>query len=187
MISEVDFYGINCNTDHTFSNTDKLMRERGFDLFNLDFKRYFSSKLPSKFKVDCLAQIIYGRIYQDDALYLIDPCSDLFKEELSIQKILKLCCLYQIFGVPCHSAELILKYKKELNKIIDINILLNILTNEIDSRFDNYNEYINYFKVNPTSFFPRFQNQDIKKKLNDNTINIIKKSNNKINLNKKVY
>ena len=152
---EVNFYGSTLSTDHTFINTDKIMREKGFDLFDLDFRRYSSDKLPGAYEVGCLAQTIFGRIFQGDALYLIDPCAKDDKPILSIDKILKLACLYECFGKPDHSAELLLKYKEELTDIVDINNLLNILTNEINPKFDNYYKYIEAFENNPLSFFPK--------------------------------
>ena len=152
---EVNFYGTNCETDHTFSNTDKIMREKGFDLFDLSMRRYCVSDLPSKFVYNMAAQTNYGRIYQGDALYLIDPCKNINKKELPLDKVFNLACLYEIFGKPCHSAELILMYKKEIDSVIDHKILLNILTKEVNNKFDNYDDFINSFNNDPTNFYPK--------------------------------
>ena len=70
---EVNFFGTAIDTDHTFHNTDKLMRQWGFDLFDLSLRRYSTGALPAPFEWDGPAQTIFGRPYQGDAIYLRDP------------------------------------------------------------------------------------------------------------------
>lgn len=151
---EVNFQGTTCSTDHTFANTDTIMRKKGFDIFDLSVRRYSSSKLPAPWAVSG-CQTASGRIVQGDALYLLDPCciDNKSKPSLSIDKILKLACLYEIFGKPDHSAELLIHYKEILLPKIDVVNLLNILTRQICPKFTKYEDYISAFKKNPKTFY----------------------------------
>jgi hypothetical protein len=151
---ETNYYGSTNNTDHTFHNTDKMMRDYGFELFDIDVRRYTSSALPGRFQFGCYAQTEFGRIFQGDALYLIDPCKSIYNYDLSINKILKLACLFEIYGKPDHAAELLIKYKDEISKICKVEKLLDILTNEVNNNYNNYNKYIETFNSNPKSFLP---------------------------------
>src|SRR6185295_6659027 len=63
---EVNFYGSTADTDHTFHNTDRLMRQWGFDLFGLTVRRYSVAALPAPFELDCPAQTVFGRPLQGD-------------------------------------------------------------------------------------------------------------------------
>ena len=155
---EVNFYGSPAETDHTFHNTDKLMREWGFDLFDLTVKRYSAAALPAPFEWDGPAETTFGRPYQGEALYLRDPmakgtagCSDF--PDLSPHKLLKLACLFECFGLPDHAAEIIKGQSQTLDPLCDTRQLLNILATEVDPSVKSYEEYIEKFVSDPSSFY----------------------------------
>jgi hypothetical protein len=156
---EVNFYGSPADTDHTFHNTDKLMREWGFELFDLIIKRYSAAALPAPFEWDGPAETTFGRPYQGDAVYLRDPMAKGTAGSpkgptLSPHKLLKLACLFECFGLPDHAAELIKGQSQSLGIICDTDELLNILAIEVDPSVKSYSEYIEKFVSDPTSFYP---------------------------------
>jgi len=161
---EVNFYGSTSDTDHTFHNTDKLMRQWGFDLFGLSMRRYSAAALPAPFEWNAPAQTVFGRPYQGDAVYLRDPMAAQTRDaplcpSLSPHKILKLACLFECFGLPDHAAELILSNSSNLDEVCVPNELLNILANEVDSTVTDYKEYIEKFKADPASFYRSARNK----------------------------
>jgi Methyltransferase FkbM domain len=156
---EVNFFGSTADTDHTFHNMDKLMREWGFDLFALTVRRYSLAALPAPFEYDSPAQTQFGRPLQGDAVYLRDPMAAGTRggpqcPPLSPQKLLKLACLFECFGLPDHAAELIQANADLLLSFCDPAELLNILAREVDPSVSSYSEYIDRFKSDPTSFYP---------------------------------
>jgi hypothetical protein len=155
---EVNFYGSNSASDHTFHNTDRLLRSWGFDLFDLSVRRYSVAALPQPFQWDIPAQTVRGRPYQGDAVYLRDPCAlscgKSAEPSLSNNKILKLVCLFELFGLPDHAAELLVLYRQSIAQHFPVERLLNILAGEIDPLGESYEEYVNRFRRDPSSLFP---------------------------------
>lgn len=153
---EVNYGGGIRETDHTFHNTDRLMRSWGYDLFGLTVRKYSSSALPAPFAYRMPAQTISGRPMQGDAVYLLDPVANpKLLENLSAERLLKLACLFESFGLPDHSAELILAASEKLSAICDPNSLLDILARQADSSVSGYEDYMQRFHSDPTSFYPR--------------------------------
>ena len=154
---EVNFFGSAIDTDHTFHNTDKLMRQWGFDLFDLTMRRYSTAALPAPFQWDGPAQTIFGRPYQGDAIYLRDPMAtgdDTHCTNLSPYKMLKLACLFECFGLPDHAAELVRANAGCLSGLCNPEELLDNLAKEVDPQSKDYAEYIAKFSNDPTSFYP---------------------------------
>jgi hypothetical protein len=155
---EVNFYGTTSETDHTFHNTDRLMRSWGFDLFDLTVRRYSAAALPALFQYDCPAQTIHGRPYQGDALYLRDPSAWGYHPDAAVEldaiKVLKLACLFEGFGLPDHAAELLRDRAADIAPITDTKPLLHLLANEIDPTLESYDEYLRRFEADPGSLYP---------------------------------
>ncbi len=155
---EVNFYGGTSDTDHTFHNTDLLMRQWGFDLFALSFRRYSAAALPAPFEWDGPAQTLFGRPYQGDAVYLRDPMAATTRAApqsppLSPEKLLKLACLFECFGLPDHAAELIKANADSLRRHCDPQQLLDTLANEVDPTVRSYAAYIKKFTSDPTAYY----------------------------------
>lgn len=155
---EVNFYGSAAPTDHTFHNTDRLMREWGFELFDLTVRRYSSAALPQPFEWDIPAQAVRGRPYQGDAIYLRDPCG--WKEApeaavpLDAHQLLKLASLFSFFGLPDHAAELLAENAEAIAPVTEVRPLLHLLANEVDPALESYDLYLERFRSDPSSFYP---------------------------------
>ena len=156
---EVNFYGGASDTDHTFHNTDRLMRQWGFDLFGLSVRRYSAAALPATFECDAPGPTLFGRPYQGDAIYLRDPMAAATRDgagcfPLFPAKLVKLACLFECLGLPDHAAELIHKNAESVRDLYDPDDLLNILASEVDPSVASYSAYIDQFKSDPTRFYP---------------------------------
>jgi hypothetical protein len=152
---EVNFFGSHSETDHTFHNTDRLMRQWGFDLFSLSVRHYSSSALPAPFVFDWPGYTAFGRPYQGDAIYLRDPVAGNYcGPSLSSSKLLKLACLYECFGLPDHAAELLVSHGEAIASLCNVEELINILASQVDPESKSYSGYIEKFSRDPTSFYP---------------------------------
>jgi hypothetical protein len=155
---EVNFYGGADDSTNTFHNIDRYMRSVGFDLFDLSLRRYSSRALPARFEWDIPAQTLIGRPYQGDAIYLRDPLAkDTYGSPLSPTlspiKLLKLACLFELFGLPDHAAELLVAYDHFFNEMCDVRALLDVLACEASNRNVTYDDLSEEFARNPKSFY----------------------------------
>lgn len=155
---EVNFYGEACETDHTFHNTDRFMRKHGFELFDLTVRRYSRRALPAPFTLSVPAQTKWGAPFQGDALYVRDVAGPIEHRPpfpMSTDKLLKMVAIYEIFGLPDCAAELLTVWGEQLSHSVDVAILLDLLTPEVDGRKLSYQEYIESFSKDVTKFYPR--------------------------------
>ena len=101
-----------------FSNVDQYLRGLGFGLFDLEVYRYSRSALPAEFALDVPAQTVTGQISWGEAIYFRDLGDPDYEStwgfEPSATDVHKLMCLFEIFGLPDCSAELVLKYGARL-------------------------------------------------------------------------
>lgn len=109
---EVQFHGLNGPSSNVFANIDTFLRDAGFTLLKLDAQCYGRSALPRDFEISELpAQTRGGPIQWGDALYGRDL---LTLEENSLlsddRKVRIMACLYEVYGLECAAAELVLKY-----------------------------------------------------------------------------
>jgi hypothetical protein len=155
---EVNFFGEACETDHTFHNTDRFMRNHGFELFDLTVRRYSRKALPAPFVSAIPGDTKWGAPLQGDALYVRDVVGTLQQRPLftmSTDKLLKLVAIYEIFGLPDCAAEVLTVRREQLSRAVDVATLLNMLTPEVDGRKLSYEEYIESFSKDVTKFYPR--------------------------------
>lgn len=160
LMLEVNFFGSDSRFDHTFHNTDRMMRRWGFELFDLTVRKYSSAALPARFTHDIPSETQFGRPYQGDALYLRDPLgrhvtTGTSCPNLDTHKLLKLACLFQCFGLPDHAAEVISNHVEVIAKVCDPKRLLDELTKSVCHDSNDYSEYVGRFHRNPTSFYSR--------------------------------
>lgn len=158
-VLEVNFFGTDDPTDHSFHNMDRFMRAQGFELFDLSTRRCSSVALPAPFRCDGAPhETLFGRIVQGDALYLRDPCgwkdSSFSPVTLTPIKLLKLACVFELFNLPDQAAELIRDYADEVKPLVEAKPLLDLLANELDPRTESYDLYLRGFLDDPTSFYP---------------------------------
>lgn len=155
---EVNYCGTDSDTDHTFHNTDRFMRRHRFELLDLTIRRYSRKALPAPFALRMFAQTNWGAPLQGDAIYLKDFASPGGQTEpglLSHTKLLKTVAICEIFGLPDCAAELITVYRKQLAENVDVDILLDLLTPELEGKQLSYKEYIRRFTENPQAFYPQ--------------------------------
>ncbi len=112
VMVEAQFHGSTHDYANTFANIDRLMRRRGFTLFDVATNRYSRAALPAPFEFDLAAQTVSGQVLWGDAVYfrdLADPRYDgMWRYELTPERVLKLACLFEQFDVPDCAAELLL-------------------------------------------------------------------------------
>lgn len=133
-----------------FSHHDGLLHSLGFELFDLDVRRYTRAALPGKFRHNIPAQTLTGQIDQGDAIYLRDFADPAFKAAQngmvpSLGKLLKMVSLFEIFGLNDCAVELIFAYEREFSKVFDLEQLVSMLAEEFSGTAD-YQAYIASFE-----------------------------------------
>lgn len=155
---ESQLHGLVHEESNTFRNIDRFLTGRGFSLFDLEVYRYSRAALPKLFVYRIPAQTESGQVMWGDALYLRDAGKQEYEREwsfaLSPQKILKLACLFEIFGLNDCAVELLLKYRADIGHFVDVGRCLDALTPPIRGQRLSYSEYIRSFEQNPESFYP---------------------------------
>jgi hypothetical protein len=130
----------------------------GFSLFDLEVYRYSRAVLPKPFVYRIPAQTESGQVLWADALYLRDAGRADYEREwpltLSAQQILKLACLFEIFGLNDCAVELLMKYRADLDRLVDVGCYLDTLAPPINGKKLPYREYIRSFERNPESLYP---------------------------------
>jgi len=153
LVLEVNYYGGTLPHEHTFHNTDRLMRSWGFDLFGLTTRKYSAGVMPNRFEHDMPAQAVSGRPYQGDALYLRDAIAleDAGQPALSPVKLLKLACLFENFSLPDFAAELVLRHGAAMG--LDTDPALDLLARSFRNDGVGYREHMRRFRENPAAFY----------------------------------
>jgi hypothetical protein len=160
LCAEVNFYGSDDPTEHTFHNTDRFMRKNGFDLFGLTTRSYSAAALPHRYQLSMPAQSIGGRPYQGDALFLRDvgsPEWSKFAQTFGPEKLLKLAALFSLFGLPDCAAQVLVTYRLRLQSLIDVDRGLNLLVMETElgaATAMSYKELMAAFEANQKMFYP---------------------------------
>lgn len=156
---EVNFFGSDAETEHTFHNTDRFMRSKGFELFNLMIYRYTAVALPSRYLWANPGPSELGRPYQGDALYVHDICNPAhqgFVMKLSPEKILKTAAIFAAFNLPDSAAEILATFRARIAHLCDVDSLLEVLAAEIQSgRGSNlcYKDYLAAFERDSDLFY----------------------------------
>jgi hypothetical protein len=154
---EVNWFGTASAAEHTFHNTDLFMREQGYQLFGVTFRRYSRTDLPAPFLYEFYAQTRVGQPYQGDAIYVRDLAAP-YNRELAAtypaEKLVKLACLYELIGVPDCSAEVLNRFRERLAAFGDTETLLDALTPPLLGKKLTYREYIEKFETAPELFLP---------------------------------
>jgi len=157
LLIECQLHGVGHPHSNLFSNIDRLMREQGFSLFDLEIYRYSRAALPGHFVYEIPAQTHEGQVVWGDALYLRDvtaPGYDQRWTALEPSKLLKLACLHELFGMPDCAAEVLVQRRETLRHLIDIDQSLDMLANEMDPHSGGYRDHTARFEQSPRSFYP---------------------------------
>ena len=111
---EVNWFGTPNPTEHTFHNTDLLLRQQGFTLFGVTVRRYSRIDLPAPFEREIYAQTTFGQPYQGDAIYVRDlaaPDQQDLADSYPAEKLVKLASVYELIGLPDCAAEVLNRFQ----------------------------------------------------------------------------
>lgn len=155
---ECQFHGLVHEESNTFRNVDRFLTGLGYSLFDVEVHRYTRSALPRPFVYSIPAQTHGGQVLWGDALYLRDLGQKDYEAnwglQFSVEKITKLGCLFELFGLEDCAAELLLKYRAQLAPLLDVDASLDMLATEVNGRRISYRKYFSAFERNPASFYP---------------------------------
>jgi hypothetical protein len=159
---EVNLNGGPGDWEHTFHNTDRFMRARGFELFALDVRNYSISALPAPFAITSPAQSISGRPYQAEAFYARDPVGPdwrSFGAAMRPEKLAKLAAIFSIWNQPDSAAEILQAFRERLTALFDVECGLELLAGQMQALTGvatavPYQKYIAAFEAGAPSFYP---------------------------------
>ena len=150
---EAQFHGATHEYANLFSNIDRIVRQHGFSLFDLQSHRYSRAALPAPFVKDMTAQTISGQMFWGEALYFRDLGAKdyelMWPYEITAERVMKLACLFELFELPDCAAELLLNR----GDFIDAETresLLDLLTSGAPG---SYRAHIAAFEEDHTQFF----------------------------------
>ena len=149
------YQGSDHETSNTFHNIDRFMKRHGFMVYTMTVNKYSRAALPAPFVYSFPAQTTWGQALWGDVVFLRDlgtPSPS--TPELSVEKIIKLACLYEIFCVPDCAVELILQCRERIAERVDPDILLDLVTPPLYGQAVNYRAYVDAVTANPTKLFP---------------------------------
>jgi len=147
---EVNYFGSDSDTDHTFHNVDRYMRARGFDLFALSSRLYSHAALPAPFAGRGPGQTTSGPPLQGHALYLRDYAAPYAREAAEAREattLATLAALFELFHLPDCAAELIATFGDRFSEFAPPDLLLDALASGMGPL--TYREYLNRFETDP--------------------------------------
>jgi FkbM family methyltransferase len=155
---ECQFHGKVHDQSNTFRNIDRLATGHGFSLFDIEVYRYSRAELPQRFVYRIPAQTERGQVLWGDVLYLRDAGSPRYERQwgisLPLPKLLKLACVFEMFGMEDCAAEVLVNRRAELAGMVDVGRCLELLTPPLGSRKLPYERYRAEFERDPSSFYP---------------------------------
>jgi hypothetical protein len=164
---------------NTFSNIDRLLRERGFSLFDLDVYRYSRADLPAPFVYDIPAQTTTGQVSWGEALYLRDLGSPAYESmwnyEVTAERVMKLAALFDLFELPDCAAELLRNRAHFLDQSTREGLLDLLVSGEPGA----YASLLARFKRDFTTFYPSrrmVQAPDVKDELEQRVATLRKRN-----------
>lgn len=158
---EAQFHGPVSDKANLFSNIDAYLRGLGFSLFDLEVYRYSRASLPARFSYSIAANTIAGQALWGEAVYfrdLGDPdYPRMWNYTPKESKVLKLACLFEIFGMPDCAAELIKTFEGRFPSLTNTSEYLDALTPTLQGKNVTYQEYMQAFHDHMELFFPNEQ------------------------------
>ncbi|MGA7934496.1 MAG: FkbM family methyltransferase [Kovacikia sp.] len=142
---EADFHGMGAHEASSFANIDRLLRDCGFFLFDIEIHRYSRADLPRPFEYELLGSTVDGQVMWGDAIYFRDFGNPDYEKDWLLEPtdtlLLKLICLFELFGLQDCAVEVLLKYKDRLRNLIDIDASLNALVPEWQGKQLSFSEF----------------------------------------------
>jgi FkbM family methyltransferase len=155
---EAQLHGPVHQHSNVFSNIDRFMRSKGFALFDFDIYRYSRAVLPLPFYYDLFGQTRGGAVSWGEAVYFRDLTDPDYEKHWNVkitpEDVLKLACLFDLYGMPDCAAELILK-RPEAFEAAKRDDYLNLLVPPMSNvRSMSYQEYTGVFELHPDYWYP---------------------------------
>jgi hypothetical protein len=153
----VNWFGSPNPTEHTFHNTDLILRRQGYALFGVTVRHYSRTDLPAPFEHELYAQTRFGQPYQGDAIYVRDlaaPDQQDLAGSYPADKFVKLASVYELIGLPDCAAEVLNRFRPRLADFGDTEALLDALTPPLLGEKLTYRQYISRFEEEPNLFLP---------------------------------
>ncbi len=159
VLVEAAFHGPIHSSITSFSTIDVFLRNRGFSLFDMDVWRYTRAALPKPFHWRLPANTSEGPVDWADCFYLRDAAIDGYEQtwdlRLSTSKLLKLCCVCELYSLEDCAAEILVKHRDRLAECIDVERYLDLLTPPLpDGSRVSYQGYNAFFNQNVEAFYP---------------------------------
>ena len=151
---EVNFFGSGNDTENTFNNIDRFLKQEEFELMDLSLRRYPVQELPGPSTVGerYPASSRFGRPIQGDAFYARDICAPWrreFAESLDPEQLAKVAALFAMFGLPDCAAEVLVRFRGRLDCLVNIDHGLDLLADQVqpeNARKLTYRDYIAEFE-----------------------------------------
>jgi FkbM family methyltransferase len=155
---EVLFWGAASEATNFFSNVDPYLRDLGYSLFAIEPRFHTRAALPGMFRWNQFADTHTGRACWGNTLFCRDVCLPDYEKRFGIAltpaKLLKLCCVHELYGFPDCAAEVLLQFRDRLQPVVDVDRCLDLLTPPLpDGRRVSYREYIETFRKTPAAFY----------------------------------
>jgi FkbM family methyltransferase len=142
---------------NTFANIDRLLREWGFTLFDMDLWRYSRRSLPDRFYYKILGQTVTGQVQWGEAVYFRDLARTDYEQmhgvAAGLAKKIKLACLFEIYGLPDCSAEILAQLLEQTGDRFFSSLLDELVSRYRGSRL-SYSKFLEHFDADPKRFFP---------------------------------
>lgn len=110
---ECQFHGNSGQFGNTFANILNKASQLDLHLFNIDSYRYSRNALPAPYVHRFPAQTISGQVLWADSVFMRDSI-----ETKDIAKLIKLAAIYDIYGLPDCTFELIQNNESTLQRVI---------------------------------------------------------------------
>jgi FkbM family methyltransferase len=153
---------------NTFHNIDRVLKAYEYQPYAIETYRYSRAALPRTFVYDICAQTKSGPVVWGDVLFILDAGATNFEQKtgskLTNVKLLKLASVFDLFNLPDCAAELLINYRSQLEKEVNVDLMLDILTKEIAPEFEGYAAYMEALKNNPSMLFPKNVGIKVKEK-----------------------
>ena len=147
---EVNYFGSDAETDNTFHNVDRYMRERRFELFGINSRLYSHAALPAPFVGRGPGATTFGRPLQGHALYLRDLSAPHRRDDaqtIDVPRLARLAALFELFVLPDCAAELIVTFSDRFMAIGSPARMLDALASGVSEL--PYREYLHRFENDP--------------------------------------
>jgi hypothetical protein len=165
---EAQFHGVAHPHANLFANIDRLLRERGFSLFDLTPYRYTRAALPGRFVVGYPSETLQGQLLAADALYLRDVAAPGYEARwgsLSSVKLSKLLCLFELHRLPDCAAELLQAKQAALPANFDCRAALDMLARQAHPRLGSFAAVGERFARSRETFYPQSLRERLRRRL----------------------